>query len=60
MVTRNEDRQVVCMENFKGGEGRFGAGFAHRRGDVVEKLIGGLVDDRNAAAVDVEDDIKAV
>ena len=22
MVTRNEDRQVVCMENFKGGEGR--------------------------------------
>ena len=45
---------------FKGGEGRFGAGFAHRRGDVVEKLIGGLVDDRNAAAVDIEDDIKAV
>ena len=22
METRNEDRQVVCMENFKGGEGR--------------------------------------
>ena len=22
MVTRNEDRQVLVMENFKGGEGR--------------------------------------